>query len=440
MTERAEQAKRVRPRNVWRTVGRVVASLLSQGITSITNALLVVFVARSASASELGKWSMAYAACVFVATVVRASVGVSAILSVGERSTSQRVQPAGILSVAFVPGALTALAMVGAAMVAGGECSSAFLALAAAIPAWLLQDTCRYLAIAEGKPLRAAETDAVWLVVFLSLVAVWASFGRSSPSGVTAAWAAGAWVGLGYALLRLSIRRVPWTTVLATWQRIRRDAMNLSIESVANAGAVGALPFIATMTTNAAGAGGLRAAQTVVAPLSVVISGLIPVVVRESRLRVADGDVNWRVLRIWLSGMIPVAAAYGVLLAALPERRGEALFGDAWRLAGPLLFPLWLQTLSQVFAQGAAVLLRSGRWLAALRNFSIATALLAVIVGVVAGLLWGTPGIAWALVLRSLATTCIYLTYLRVVASRSSAVPAAHRAGRVGGLDAERSK
>ena len=234
--------------------------ITSQGVTSLTNVLLVVACARSATAEQLGIWSMGYSFVVLTTTVVRASINTAFVLRLGRlgadgKSSARALSALGIsLALSFFGSGVLA---VWAILDAGNRWM--LVALAVANVGAVIEDGLRYLAIAVGEPGRALALDSVWLLIFIGLSILVSPANLAHQRSKPSSGAAGAWVAVLVGLLSSPRPLTERNGVRRVWRMVRSDALNLGVEAGANALSLNALPSIAALTVSTALAGELAA-------------------------------------------------------------------------------------------------------------------------------------------------------------------------------------
>ena len=132
-------------------------------MSSLTNFLLAIYVARTLGAAQFGAFSLAY---VTYGLAINASRGLSiepllirfsgAILPTWRRATARST------GTALLVGLVTGTCALAVGRLVGGTTGLAFLALGLTLPGLMLQDSWRYSFFAVGRGYQAFINDTVW--------------------------------------------------------------------------------------------------------------------------------------------------------------------------------------------------------------------------------------------------------------------------------------
>ena len=258
----------------------------------------------------------------------------------------------------------------------------------------LIQDYWRNVLFRDKRAEPATANDGLWFVVMLvTLPVVW-----SHPHDwvVMAWWGVGASAGAIFGFFQT--RTLP-VAIAKTWTWFRGEVWPFGKWNVA-AGTVESLAtqleaFIVVGILGASAMGGLRAASTVFAPLSIIIPAIalpgLPAMARA----VARG--HGRKLAIELSVLAVAAAALYALF----------LFLGGWRLL-PFLYGatfspyrtlIWPVTAAQMFAAGqvgSVLLIKAERRGSVLMLTASVASVIGLALMVVFAQRYGLPGVAWA--------------------------------------------
>jgi len=394
------------------TTHRLGWGLADQAVSSLTNLLVVVAVARSVGVREFGIFSLAYATYAFslnfsrgVATdplVVRFSGVPQDVWRDAVRLASGTAATVGCLIGAVC--AIVGLAMSGA----GGS----FIALAFLLPGLMLQDSWRYAFFAAGDGRKSFINDLVWGLALVPLVALAAKQG-----GV--AWFVVAWGGAGcLAALVGGFQAgiLPRLSGTRTWLSQQRElgprylAENLSM-STATQLRITLLGLIAGLSA----VGQVRAAEVLLGPWLAVLMGLSMVAVPEAARALRR---SLRALVLFCVALATVqavgVAAWGLaIMFLLPDELGTGLLGALWEPASALVLPTTLAFVGIGLMNGAGAGLRA---LAAARRSLRATLLCAcayLIGGVGGALVGGAAGSAWGVAAATAAGAVVWWWQLR---------------------------
>jgi O-antigen/teichoic acid export membrane protein len=296
-----------------------------------------------------------------------------------------------------------------------GRALSTIAVLAVALPIVVAQDLCRYAAVAARRPLVAVSSDLVWVVV----VAVGYAFRPPMRAALTV-WLGGAVLALLVALVALRLRPA-WAH---GWSALRERN---SVSEVSGLTTVGsslvsyAILGLATLALDAAAAGALRGAATVMAPVNTLLAfvglAVLPVAFRTPPS--GQARLVARTAAVLAGG----SAAWGGFLLVLPRSVGELLLGATWDGARSVL--PWTILEYAALAVGVAVIVgfQAQKQVRLIAVVWVVSAALATLAAVVAASV-GTSVIAFARALgfaalgEAATASFVYYRYARRVTGR----------------------
>ncbi len=307
-------------RSVWRS--RAV-TLGDQVLSSVSNVLAVVLVARAVSADQFGTFALGYSFMTVVLSLTRAYFGTR--VSLVEESGAAHALTRDLLgSVALIAPVMAIAVFALSSLAAGGNSVEILLVVALATPVVCLQDVARYGAVASGRPWAAVWSDGVWVLLMLVPFVLG---DRLRAAVILWLWFGAAAVALLVALLALRVR----PDLHGGRRELRtRHAVGEATTWGSVIGSVGALwiLFMASAAISPAASGSLRGAATAMGPVNVLLAfiglGLTPMLVRRARAR----DLRFCALTGLVIG--GAAALWGIVLLLLPTWLGQALFGESW--------------------------------------------------------------------------------------------------------------
>ena len=313
-----------------RWAGPAFLGVADQGLSSLSNVLAVVIVARALDADAFGRFALVYAVMILVLGVSRSYLGTRLALAADPglaRAATAEVL-GGLLAVAPVVAAV--VFGVGAALT-GGDATAIALVVAVAAPVVCLQDAVRFGAVASGRPGVAFASDLVWTVC---VAAVLVGGSGLSGSAVMAAWLAAAVAALVVGLILMRVRPRVRCGLLALVSR-HRMSESMAFGTVVGQAAALAVSSVAAAAIGPAAAGALRGASTILGPLNVVFAyvhlGLTPWLVRRPR----SADLRaCRSVALVIGGVV---VAWGVVVLLVPDAWGTALLGESWNGARDVL-------------------------------------------------------------------------------------------------------
>lgn len=327
--------------------GRFGATLLDQAICGASNVLFSVMAARLLDTEGFGFFGVVFLTYTLASLATRAVVCEPVLIQVDARSRSREIFGAALM-VGVAASAL--LAVAGAVLLAvTPPLGAAILALAAAFPLLAVQDTVRYLGIAEGEPGRAVFVDTAWLVLALAGAAALAIAGLDRPWQFVATWGgAGALAGLAGHLRTTGGRaalHLGW--VKASW----RYSWRYFLLVVMAQGAALGMTAVVGVVAGAAGVAVLAGAALLNRPYSVFQIAATTFGTAE----IAKSDDRARIDRIarLLTLIALVAAGIGALiLVELPDALGRLLLGESWTVVEPACLAVGVQLLVMALPTG----------------------------------------------------------------------------------------
>ena len=399
-------------RSPWRLVRagsrRLGWGAADQGMSSLTNFLLNVYVARTLGAVSFGAFSLVYVTYAFA---LNASRGLSTdpfvVRFSGTDLPTWRRAAAYCTGTALTVGVVTGICALVAGQLLRGTAGLGFIALGLTLPGLLLQDSWRYAFFSQGRGYHAFINDSVWAAVLIPSLAFLQISGHANVFWLVFAWGASATVGA--AIGPLQARVVP--SMLSVWEWLSRHR-DLASRYIAEGSASTASTQLRTygfdLILGLAAVGYIQAATTVMGPFRIIFLGMGLFMVPEavSLLRRSSRHMVLFCLAA-SSGLALLGLAWGVaLLVALPRGLGHLMLGSIWRPTYPLVLPMTLWIMGMGALSGALVGLHA---LAAARR-SLRAALVVAVLGLTcslagaktagaAGALWGSAAASWVGVL-----------------------------------------
>jgi O-antigen/teichoic acid export membrane protein len=385
-------------RAAGRAGARIGWGLGDQALSSLTNFLLGIVVARSVSATGFGAFGLAYSMFVLAVGVSRALISDPLMVRYGagdhdrwRRGTSQATG-AGLLL-----GLISGVGLVGTGLATAGTTGSTFVALGLTLPGLLLQDGWRYSFVADGRSHLAFLDDLLFLFLMAPIFAILIAKGDASAASLVFAWGASATVaGLAAASIE---RLLPDARKTLLWLHEEGDlGFRYVAEFVAVNGALQITMFIVVAFAGLAAVGSLRAGFLLFGPVLVIFQGSALVLVGEGVRILARAADALRRSVILLAGILAgFTVIWGTIIVLLPTRYGQAVLGRSWAGARALAFPLTVMFAASGAETAIVIGLRS---LAAARQSLTARlieAALTVLGGAIGALAAGAEGAAWGL-------------------------------------------
>ena len=310
----------------FRRARRAEKALLTNGISSLGNLALSIAIAREGSVSEFGAYSIAFSMYLLVTGAVRASV-TEAILA--EEQSPELLQRAARRVSCM--GAILSAAIVTIGVVFG---FNYLIVIGVALHGLTIYDFIKVVNIAAGSPSRTLAQELIWTAASAAAVSL-ALLGVLSPLLVFLAWSV---IGalIGYVHLHLI-----GCSVLPGWDTSRTDSrasMSFGLEFLAGAGIAQLTIAVLGGAAGTAVVGALRGAGTVLAPLSLIVGTARPLLIPHLG-RGRDAGVSEQLIGTLKAAlvMISIVAPLAILVTLIPDVVGQALLGESWRFAEPVL-------------------------------------------------------------------------------------------------------
>lgn len=327
-----------------------------QVLSSATNFLLGVLVARTSTPEEFGVFALVYWTYLVFLVASRALGSQPLVVTVShvdrQRWAAATSDSVGLAFVLGLGGGLV-VALAGLLM---GSIGPSAVVLGIGLAGLLMQDAYRFALVADGHARSAFWSDLTWVLVMGSLVgaAVTAGIELGTPS-IVALWVVG---GCGGAIVAMVISHVmPRPSRGRRWLMQQRSLVpGFLVGSLVETLTLTIRQFILAGVTGFAVVGAIRAGQLVLSPVTVLYQGISLVAGPEaSRLR----RESLRSLVRWLARLSLVlsatAALTGAIAVLLPNEVGRALLGQNWDAARPVILPLAVATVFTVGATGGGM-------------------------------------------------------------------------------------
>lgn len=340
-----------------RTIGRFGWGLADQVLSSATNFLLGLLVARTVDARDLGAFSVAYAAFTFSLGAVRATAG--ELLVIRHSALAAHEWRDGIKRAAGT--ALTAGIVIGvgcliAAAIVGRSFGAVLSIVGLSLPFLLVQDVWRFALLARGRGGAAFLNDAAWAVAMVAAIALLKRSDVYSVVTFTLGWAGAGCFAAALGVLQLKI--VPSGPIAALrWLRSHRDIAPRFLAEFAVSAGVSNLTFFAIGGIAGLGElGHLRAGEIVLGPLNVLFAGVGLVATAEGvRLLHASPRRFVHGCR-WLSLVLAGGVlAWGAMILLVPRSIGEFVLRANWDSGRSLVPPLLIAYVGYASSFGASI-------------------------------------------------------------------------------------
>jgi O-antigen/teichoic acid export membrane protein len=386
-----------RPRRAF--AGRAGWIVASQGLTSLSNFVLTVLVARAVDPTTFGWFALGVASYGVVLSLARSMVSQPLAIRfavASDRRDDEVAAAAGAAVLVGAAGALVTLVLAGGVSAAGGN-GAVLAVMGAVLPVVILQDLWRFAFFTVGTPLRAAMNDLVCVGAQVVLFGIVVGFGRASAVTLTLAWgvAAGLAAMIG---VKQSGRAPRWRAAAPYLHRHKDLGGTLSLVTVIYLGSNYLVMFALGPILGVAALGALRGGNALFGPYNVMVAGLVSAGPAEaSRLRARRPARMVPALQ-WASvGLAVSAVALGTALNVLPDRVGIAVLGDTWRAAAPLIPALACGAVARSATTGALVGLRVVEAKRDLVRISVIANVVSTIAALAGAAVGGLEAAAWGL-------------------------------------------
>ncbi len=279
-----------------------VLTLADQIVSSASNFIVGILIARAGGADALGAFGIAFLVWLIVLGANRALVTEPMIVGGSMDSGNAELQEGLLASLLLAVGGAGLLVVAGSVMGVAGLNPGAAFALAPWIPSLLVQDYCRSMAFRLQRPDRALINDVVFAVVQGTATLGLFLFHVGSVSAFIASWGIGATGGALVGLRQAHIRVTGCggtAHLRALWPRSRWFLAEFGTAFAANHGYLLLLPVL----LGTAGFGVYRAGASLIGPVVVIF--------------IAGGNVGLpQSVRQLRQGGIPGFAAYTTRLTS----------------------------------------------------------------------------------------------------------------------------
>jgi O-antigen/teichoic acid export membrane protein len=384
----------------------VVWGFLDQAVSSLTNFGLFLIIGRWLGPARLGIVSVGFAAYILCLVLYRALLSFPLVVaSSSEKGSALKTVTGRGIAVGLMFALVASLTLLLLGFAIPGDIGTGLSLFAPWVGPALVQDAWRSILFRDSRGAAAALNDAAWLgVMLVGLPVAW-----SNPSEwiVVSSWGLGSTAGAALGFLQT---RYPVLVTRSSWKWWRAEIWPMGKwfgldRVVLNVGSQGSILLLATVL-DARTLGGLRAVQSVFAPLSLLAPAIglpgLPAV--ERALRTSKREA-WRTTTR-LTALVTLAGlAYVIVVGAWVGDILSGLFGRSFLPFQSLTLPVAVGQIFSAAGVGIILFLQASRQGSALLFSSAAGCLLTL--GTVWGLAHthGIVGAAWGLAIGALVTT-----------------------------------
>jgi O-antigen/teichoic acid export membrane protein len=332
-----------------------------QGISSLGNFGLGIFVARSYGAGEFGAFTLAFVTYGVVVTAARGLATDPLLVRFsGDAGSRWRLATSSATGTALAVGCLAGCLCIVAGFLLPHSVGLSFIALGVGLPGLVLQDSWRFAFFAAGRGSSAFINDLFWTALLASALVLQHREGAGSSAlclltfGATAAVAA--------VLGGFQARALPHPHRARQWVRAHYAlSSRFLLENVSNSGASQLRSFVLGAVSSLAAVAYVRASELLMGPFLIVLMGISQVAVPEAS-RVLHGNPG-RLPRFCLlmgSAQAGAALVWGFgLLTLFPLGPGPAILQELWAPTAPLIPAITLTVAAGSFITAASAGLRA---------------------------------------------------------------------------------
>jgi O-antigen/teichoic acid export membrane protein len=382
-----------------------------QAMSSLTNFLLTIFIARTLHQVQFGAFTLAYVTYGFADNASRGlSIEPLLVRFSGTARPIWRRATASCTGTALLVGVVTGAGAIGAGFLIGGTTGLAFFALGLTLPGLLLQDSWRYSFFAIGRGYHAFINDTIWAVLLLPALVALKATGHANVFWFVLAWGTTATVAA--VIAPLQARVTPNLARAPEWLSRHRDlGPRYFAENVGGNAADTLRSYSLSYILGLAAVGYIQAANTLMGPFKIVFFGLSLITLPEAAKLLRSSPQRLPLFCAAVgTGLAVLAAIWGVvLLIALPHGLGHLMLGSLWQGTYPLVLPATLAVVAGCVTTGAVLGLhalgtarRSMRAVIVTAALSLASSLAVALAG--GGTVWTMRVVAAALFVGAILT------------------------------------
>jgi O-antigen/teichoic acid export membrane protein len=327
---------------IARLAQRAGWGVADQALSSLTNFILGVFVARMVSPEEFGAFSLAFATYLFVLNASRGMATDPLAIRFSDVSAATwRRGVAASTATATTFGVVAGALCVLVALVPNGVVGLSFLSLGLMMPGLMLQDSWRYAFFAAGQGSKAFINDLAWGVFLALLMALALAVENPRVHWFVLAWGGAATLAAFVGMVQARV--VPRVSALKHWYRAHHDLGVRYLTENVGYSAAGQLRFYGLgAISGLAAVGALRGAELLLGPINLVIMGIGGLMAIPEAARLARRALHrlrpfcvFIALMFFLTSILWAAAIHGLI----GDVFGERLLGETWESAAALLLP-----------------------------------------------------------------------------------------------------
>lgn len=339
------------------TLRRLGWGVADQGVSSLTNFAISIYVVHSLGAVQFGAFSLAYVTYGFALSASRGlSTDPLMIRYSGVDVPTWRRAVAQCTGTAVNTGLIIGACVLAAAAVVSGAARASFLALGLTLPALLLQDSWRYSFFALGRGVQAFINDSIWAVLLFPALFFLRKTGHADVFWFVSAW--GLTAAIAAAVGPWQARVVPRPSGAWEWvTRQRHLGPPYLMEGVSGSVALQLRSYGVGAVLGFGALGAVQASTTLFGPITILFTGISLVAIPEGARVLRRSPRRLPLFCLAITAALSAAGlAWGIiLLFAVPRGLGAWLLGPVWRSAYPLLLPQMICVIAGGIGYGAGM-------------------------------------------------------------------------------------
>ncbi len=402
-------------RSYLQPLRRLSWGVADQGISSISNFVLGLFVARTFGAVEFGAFTLAY---LTYSVAINAARGLATdpllVRHSGEPDSTWRRAASEAAGTALVIGLTAGVACLVAGVLLPDPVGVALVALGVVLPALTLQDSWRFAFFASGRGRSAFLNDLLWTVLLIGGLLVMHETGNGSAS--TSLLLFGGTAAVAAAVASGQAKTLPRPNHAVHWLREHSDlGPRYMVENVITSGASQIRSMVLGLSAGLAAVGYVRASEILMGPFLVILMGVSQVAVPEAA-RVLKRSPQGLVRFCLVLGTVQAGGAiiWGLVVILLFSRGiGDAVLKDLWVPTSVLMPIIVVTVVAASFITAATAGLRAmGLARRSLRAQIVGSVLYAGL-GSVGAIVGGAMGASCGVALAQVTSAVIWWTQLR---------------------------
>jgi O-antigen/teichoic acid export membrane protein len=372
-------------------------SIVDQGVSSLTNLVGGIVVARVGGPSTYGEFAVATGIYLAVLGFQRNLISTPLVVTSAAENPSRSSRSVSCARTAtIIYGIAVALLVAAIGATTTGLLQNACLAIAPWLPLLVLQDFWRSVLFLNRRARSAVVNDAVWALGLLAAVPL---LEIRNLAGLTAFWAAGGALAAVVGIVQVRCDNVGFRKGFVWWlDSARRCGVWFGLDHVAYSVIAQGSVFIIAGVGGAHAAGGVRAITVLLAPIGVLSAGAaatgLPLL---ARIATSDRARSRRIASTWSTLLVLAGALWAMVLLGPAREALPKVFGASFESARPALIPIVLAHLITVSTVGIELYLSAiARAQDRLRARMVAGALALPLLGLLTARL-GILGAGWGM-------------------------------------------